>query len=673
MKDFEHHLHQELEMASSDLLAAAKAAAGIKDAINTAGDIEPWQSSKISTAADYLTTVFQSLDSDTLSQDNFDPEQIGLMEKEVWDKPKKSKKKPKKLSSAKKSAAKARAKRAGRPYPNLIDNMWASTKESVDRQGVTEGSMGGLNRSRPAQDVSYERVLDPHPADEILDELDHSWQSVKEAARGDASIRFIPHQGQLYAIAGPSGMPLSFKDSTDQSVITGPRDILPFLLKLAETYQNLHMSIDGNDVYKYSDQLWPFVSLWQEGAFKNLVSLKNADLRIIGEVPDIEAVAKKRVRKSKSPAAPASTSEPEDMSVTTVREPGTYETFRNSKGLVFFKVDSLTYQFAKKFQAHPLHSKLRMTRLPDGKHYTYFKVSSQKDWDDLLARLNSFEEIDKKQKFLAAVRKEFPDMMVDESNIISKFYPINPFKADDWKLTENEIPMAGDIIEFEVGDTVIETVIESVDDEGVLIAIDDTAAKLLSENSIFGSLFGHFDKKAGSDGLKSVGYLAGVAFTMGGREELWPNVKLLIGDQRNLLWLRIKKTLGETPGWPNDPNFKEGFYEGYSDAKNNNPMLSSMIENKLDRIENSLDYLGEAKYQGREVSLGKPFLTPGGPKKRAVYVKNDKGNVVKVNFGDPKMKIKKSNPKRRKSFRARHNCSNPGPRWKARFWSCKAW
>ena len=79
----------------------------------------------------------------------------------------------------------------------------------------------------------------------------------------------------------------------------------------------------------------------------------------------------------------------------------------------------------------------------------------------------------------------------------------------------------------------------------------------------------------------------------------------------------------------------------------------------------------EAKYQGREVSLGKPMA--GDVKKSKVYVKGPKGNVVKVNFGDKKMRIKKSNPKRRKSFRARHNCDNPGPRWKARYWSCRAW
>ena len=80
-----------------------------------------------------------------------------------------------------------------------------------------------------------------------------------------------------------------------------------------------------------------------------------------------------------------------------------------------------------------------------------------------------------------------------------------------------------------------------------------------------------------------------------------------------------------------------------------------------------------AEYQGRKVKLGKPFRTPKGPKKFSVYVKNPKGNVVKVNFGDPNMKIKKNIPGRRKNFRARHNCDNPGPRHKARYWSCRAW
>jgi len=88
-----------------------------------------------------------------------------------------------------------------------------------------------------------------------------------------------------------------------------------------------------------------------------------------------------------------------------------------------------------------------------------------------------------------------------------------------------------------------------------------------------------------------------------------------------------------------------------------------------------LEFVGlisEVKYHGRTVPLGKPMR--GDVKKFKVYVKDPKtGNVKKVNFGDKTMKIKKSNPKRRKSFRARHHCSNPGPRTKARYWSCRKW
>ena len=83
------------------------------------------------------------------------------------------------------------------------------------------------------------------------------------------------------------------------------------------------------------------------------------------------------------------------------------------------------------------------------------------------------------------------------------------------------------------------------------------------------------------------------------------------------------------------------------------------------------DAIWEAEYQGRKVKLNKPMR--GDVKKFKVYVKNPKGNVVKVNFGDPDMKIKKSNPARRRSFRARHNCDNPGPKHKARYWSCRKW
>lgn len=83
--------------------------------------------------------------------------------------------------------------------------------------------------------------------------------------------------------------------------------------------------------------------------------------------------------------------------------------------------------------------------------------------------------------------------------------------------------------------------------------------------------------------------------------------------------------------------------------------------------------LTEAEYKGRKITLNKPFLTPDGTKKRAVYVKNEKGNIVKVNFGDPNMRIKKSNPERRKSFRARHKCDQKKSKASAGCWSCKFW
>jgi hypothetical protein len=80
-----------------------------------------------------------------------------------------------------------------------------------------------------------------------------------------------------------------------------------------------------------------------------------------------------------------------------------------------------------------------------------------------------------------------------------------------------------------------------------------------------------------------------------------------------------------------------------------------------------------AEHGGRKVTLNKPFRTPDGPKKFAVYVKNESGKVVIVRFGDPNMEIKKDIPARRKSFRARMRCDSPGPKWKSRYWACKSW
>lgn len=108
--------------------------------------------------------------------------------------------------------------------------------------------------------------------------------------------------------------------------------------------------------------------------------------------------------------------------------------------------------------------------------------------------------------------------------------------------------------------------------------------------------------------------------------------------------------------------------DNYDDFKD---FIKFIREYNAELSEATCDCMTEAEYQGRNVPLGKPMR--GDVKKFKVYVKNPAGRVVKVNFGDPNMRIKKSNPARRKSFRARHNCANPGPRTKARYWSCRKW
>ena len=119
-----------------------------------------------------------------------------------------------------------------------------------------------------------------------------------------------------------------------------------------------------------------------------------------------------------------------------------------------------------------------------------------------------------------------------------------------------------------------------------------------------------------------------------------------------------------------DESIEEYDVENYDDLKEFIHFLKDMKED-----------INEAEYQGRKVKLNKPMR--GDVKKFKVYVKNPKGNVVKVNFGhggtsakkagEKTMQIQKDIPSRRKAFRARHNCDTPGPRHKARYWSCKAW
>ena len=155
-----------------------------------------------------------------------------------------------------------------------------------------------------------------------------------------------------------------------------------------------------------------------------------------------------------------------------------------------------------------------------------------------------------------------------------------------------------------------------------------------------------------------------------------------MNEQSKGLWhnIRAKRARGEKPAHKNSKAHKDAVAAGKKINKKAKKESVLFRSNKLrlEIIEHAEPILfKEAEYQGRKVKLNKPMQ--GDAKKFKVYVKNPKGNVVKVNFGqggDAKggtMRIRKNNPAARKSFRARHNCDNPGPKHKARYWSCRKW
>lgn len=135
-----------------------------------------------------------------------------------------------------------------------------------------------------------------------------------------------------------------------------------------------------------------------------------------------------------------------------------------------------------------------------------------------------------------------------------------------------------------------------------------------------------------------------------------------------MLWLEIQEEIDKHPPIVSKTNPEE---LAGKDSHITHPVHEYLQPQQL---ENDIIRIGAAEKPSK-VKLNKPFRTPSGPKKFSVYVKNDKGNVVKVNFGSPEadMDIKRDDPNRRKSFRARHHCEDPGPRYKARYWSCKFW
>ena len=254
-------------------------------------------------------------------------------------------------------------------------------------------------------------------------------------------------------------------------------------------------------------------------------------------------------------------------------------------------------------------------------------------------------------------------------------------------------PQVGDIVGIELGDTLIETVIQEIRPDGIVVSFDEAAIQLIESanksrrinesisEADFPSATGTSDSEYKVDTKLAArlskntepGMDSAINWIMKLFKQIPSEIRnelTNIGNEELVDYLRHQATQSDA--------FNKFNFE-IEDIADSQSLLPEIYQNTLintwadvlaefkDRVIN----LDEAEYQGRKVALGKPMQ--GDVKKSKVYVKGPKGNVVKVNFGDPNMKIKKSNPARRKSFRARHNCDNPGPRWKARYWSCRAW
>jgi hypothetical protein len=287
---------------------------------------------------------------------------------------------------------------------------------------------------------------------------------------------------------------------------------------------------------------------------------------------------------------------------------------------------------------------------------------------------------------------------------------------------ENIEPEVGDIVGLELGGTLIETVITEIRDDGVVISLDENAVNVMLEatqvrrlaESRLAEVIPSY--RSGNDDFTSYNYGRYLSkddlidkdddretpkpqepkSVSSPKPDAKPSKSIdSAGCENAISWGRktlrdLDRTLRRELSSHGEQAVieylkivarEDNAYSKFKFSKDdlvdcqqllNTVTGNSNIKNWNDVLKNlSHDDIKEAEYQGRKVALGKPMA--GDVKKSKVYVKGPKGNVVKVNFGDPNMKIKKSNPARRKSFRARHNCDNPGPRWKARYWSCRAW
>ena len=228
-------------------------------------------------------------------------------------------------------------------------------------------------------------------------------------------------------------------------------------------------------------------------------------------------------------------------------------------------------------------------------------------------------------------------------------------------------PADGDVfaIEFE-DDTLVETYIIEVADDCILL---DATPEIMAVLEQWAALE---DTDEGDSNviLETMGY-GGLVGEGAMKHEMMQNAERMSLEQ-------FKDRYG-------DEDWIEEFWNavnGPLDEGNIEDLQKNIASAAVKPIPMEQQETDEAKYQGREVPLNKPMA--GDVKKSKVYVKDPStGNIKKVNFGhggktakrlgQKTMKIKKSNPARRKSFRARHNCANPGPKTKARYWSCRAW
>lgn len=211
-------------------------------------------------------------------------------------------------------------------------------------------------------------------------------------------------------------------------------------------------------------------------------------------------------------------------------------------------------------------------------------------------------------------------------------------------IQEDIQPQVGDHFDIELGNMIIETNIVGETNDGYIVEVDDRALALMK---ISGALLESYQDQD--------------IYTITNPDNQDEEIEVYVEWSSYQDEFEIDKVVRVDTG---EDITKKVNGQAYWN-------LSYNVQQRLQQQRSRGDNLEEAEYQGRKVPLSKPMR--GDVKKFKVYVKNEKGNVIKVNFGDKNMKIKKSNPKRRKSFRARHNCANPGPKTKARYWSCRKW